>query len=41
MKDFKPSNFCQLHKIIILLTEEANNKNITNDIIKKQTYQID
>ena len=41
MKDFKPSNFCQLHKIIILLTEEANNKNITNEIIKKQTYQID
>ena len=30
-----------LHKIIILLTEEANNKNITNEIIKKQTYQID
>ena len=40
MKEFKPMNFGQLSKIVILLTNESVKQNISNAIVKKQTKRI-
>ena len=41
MKDYKPYNFRQLHKVVALLTNEGNLNGVSNIIIKKRIYDID
>ena len=41
MKDYRPYNFRQLHKVVALLTDEGNLNGVSNIIIKKRIYDID